>query len=200
MKKHKYIVGVDEAGRGPLAGPVAVGIACVPYDFNWRVLPHVGDSKKVSPRNREVVFKQALTLKKQGKLDFAVILINASVIDKKGITYAVKNGISRAFMKLKLNPKKVEVRLDGLLKAPEEYVNQQTIIKGDLKEKVIGLASIMAKVTRDRMMVRLARTYPEYSFEAHKGYGTKVHRSLIKTHGLSLIHRRSYTKRVLAEG
>lgn len=195
IKKAKYIIGIDEAGRGPLAGPVAVGIACIPRSFDWNTIPGVGDSKKVSEKNREAIFLRAQSLKKQGILNFVVIQISSSTIDRIGITKAVSLGITRGLLKLDMNPKSVDVRLDGLLHAPGEYIRQETIIKGDAKEKVIGLASICAKVTRDRTMVRFARTYPKYGFDIHKGYGTKAHISAIQKHGLSKIHRHSFTKR-----
>ena len=188
-------MGIDEAGRGPLAGPVAVGVVCVPFDFDWSLIPGVGDSKKVSAKNREAVFRRAHTLKKSDQLRFAVVLVGPTVIDRNGITHAVMQGIIKGLLKLKLNPDEVEVRLDGLLKAPPEYRAQTTIIKGDQKEKVIGLASILAKVTRDAYMVRIARDFPEYAFDEHKGYGTKLHREAILVHGLSSAHRRSFTKR-----
>ncbi len=192
MSNFKYIIGIDEAGRGPLAGPVSIGIAVVPVGFNWNMILGVGDSKKVLPKNREAIFRRAKLLKKEGILDYAVVLVSAKVIDAHGITRAVSLGIARALKKLACNPKKVIVRLDGLLKAPQEYVHQKTIIKGDAKEKVIGLASIMAKVTRDRTMVCVARNYPRYGFETHKGYGTLAHRRAIKKYGLSPIHRKSF--------
>ena len=189
------MVGIDEAGRGPLAGPVAVGVVCVPFDFDWSLIPGVGDSKKVSAKNREAVFRRAHTLRKSGLFTFAVVLVGPAVIDRLGITHAVAQGITKGLLTLKLNPDEVEVRLDGLLKAPPEYEAQSTIIKGDQKEKVIGLASILAKVTRDAYMVRIARNYPEYAFDVHKGYGTKLHQQAIFAHGLLSVHRRSFTRR-----
>jgi ribonuclease HII len=99
--------------------------------------------------------------------------------------------------KLKLNPERVDVRLDGLLRAPGEYVYQKSIVRGDAKEKVIGLASIVAKVTRDHHMVRLAKMYPEYRFEIHKGYGTLAHRKAIKKLGLSPVHRKNFCSRIV---
>ncbi len=195
MKNIQHIVGVDEAGRGPLAGPVAVGVALVPVDFDWVLIPGVGDSKKVSAENREAIFRRAKHLRTEGTLTFATALIPASIIDKIGITHAVQKGIVKCLEKLSPNPKTTMILLDGLLHAPEKYVHQETIIKGDAKEKVIGLASICAKVTRDAHMVRVARDYPEYLFDIHKGYGTKKHIEAILTHGLSPIHRRSFTKR-----
>lgn len=196
MQGTKYIVGVDEAGRGPLAGPVAVGIVLIPRNFNWRLILGVVDSKKITPRNREAIFQRAQTLKKQGALNFCVVQVSAQVIDRIGITRSVARGISRGLKKLNVNPTCTDIRLDGLLKAPPEFKKQKTIIKGDAKEKVIGLASICAKVTRDRTMVSLARTYLPYDFDVHKGYGTQAHIATIKKYGLSKIHRRSFTKKL----
>lgn len=196
-KIQKYIIGVDEAGRGPLAGPVAVGVASVPYNFDWDLIPGVGDSKKVSAKNREAIFLHATLLKKAGKINFAVILVSAAIIDRIGITRAVALGIEKGLSKIKCDPQNVSVRLDGLLKAPPTYKDQQTIIKGDAKEKVIGLASILAKVTRDRTMVRVARDFPTYSFEIHKGYGTLIHRKALKKSGLSKIHRKSFCRKYI---
>ena len=194
-KKIRYIAGVDEAGRGPLAGPVAVGVALVPVDFDWDLIPGVGDSKKVSAENREAIFRHAKTLKKQGVLNFAVVLVQASTIDRIGITHAVQKGIEGCLKKLQPDPRSTKILLDGLLHAPHVFIHQETIIKGDAKEKVIGLASICAKVTRDAHMVRVAGNYPQYLFDVHKGYGTKKHIEAIRAHGLSPIHRRSFTKR-----
>lgn len=190
-----YIVGVDEAGRGPLAGPVAVGVAVVPRGFDWRQVPGVGDSKKVSAENRKAIFRRAGTLRRTGTLDFCVALISHTVIDRIGITRAVDRGIVRCFKKLALNPATASVRLDGLLRAPVDFKKQKTIIKGDAKEKVIGLASICAKVARDAYMVRAAQKYPEYSFEVHKGYGTSMHCTAIQKYGIAAIHRRSFCRK-----
>ncbi len=197
MQKIKYIIGVDEAGRGPLAGPVAVGAVCVPSDFDWALIPGVGDSKQITAENREAIFRRARALRRAGQLSFAVSLVGASTIDRIGITRAVALGINRCIKKLNPHPASTHVLLDGLLHAPEKFVHQETIIKGDAKELVIGLASICAKVTRDIYMVRVARDHPEYSFDIHKGYATKKHLEAITIHGLSPIHRRSFTKRFL---
>jgi len=196
VKKPRYIVGIDEAGRGPLAGPVAIGVALIPSNFDWNLIPGVGDSKKVSEKNREVIFHRAKELKQKGLLDFAVVLVSAKIIDTKGVTFAVASGITKGLKKIDVDPNTVEVRLDGLLKAPEEYIHQKTIIHGDALEKSIGLASIMAKVTRDHYMVRIAKKYPLYNFHVHKGYGTLMHRNLIKKHRLSPVHRRSFTRKI----
>ncbi len=196
--KIKNIVGVDEAGRGPLAGPVAVGVVIVPVNFDWNLIPGVGDSKKVSVKNREAIFHRAHELKKQGILNFAVSLIDAYTIDTIGITRSVALGIQNGFTELACDPETTDVKLDGLLKAPAEFMMQETIIKGDAKEKVIGLASILAKVTRDMHMVHVASDYPEYKFEIHKGYGTKVHREAIEKFGLSDIHRKTFCTRIVS--
>lgn len=194
-----WCIGIDEAGRGPLAGPVAVGAVLVRPDFLWEeMLPGVNDSKKLAPKTREDLYEHACVLKADGALDFAVTLVSASVIDTIGIVPAVRRGIARTLAALEREHafSCVDVRcvLDGALRAPSRYTNQETIIGGDGVEKSIGLASILAKVTRDRHMVRLARRYPLYQFDIHKGYGTKTHRALIREYGLSDMHRRSFCR------
>lgn len=195
--KIRYEIGVDEAGRGPLAGPVAVGVVAVPAGFNWNYIPGVGDSKKVSEKKRAVIAQQARVLQQSGIISFHVALIPHTTIDTIGITRAVERGIQKCFSKLNLNPLHTQVKLDGLLSAPEKFIHQETIIKGDAKEKVIGLASILAKVARDAYMVRGAKKYPLYGFEIHKGYGTALHRARIEKYGLSSLHRRSFCKKLL---
>ncbi len=190
-------IGIDEAGRGPLAGPVAVGAVCIPKNFDWKLILGVNDSKKLSHKNREAIFMRTGVLKKEGKLDYSVSMVSASVIDRIGIVPSVQLGISRCLNKINKNPRVVSIKLDGLLSAPKEYENQKTITKGDEKEKIIGLASIMAKVTRDRYMIKIAKKYPKYGLETHKGYGTKEHRGLIIKNNISEIHRVSFCKNVL---
>ena len=204
-----YVIGIDEAGRGPLAGPVSVGVACVPVGFNWDLVPGVNDSKKLTEKKREVIYKQAQQLKKEGKLDFVVCMISASQIDKNGIVPSIQKAMNQALQKiekskLEKNPrgplglKEVLVKLDGGLKAPKEYVHQETIIKGDAKEKVIGLASIMAKVTRDLYMIKKGTdvAFEPYDFAVHKGYGTLKHREYIAKYGLSTMHRVTFCKNI----
>ncbi len=198
-KNPKYLIGIDEAGRGPLAGPVAVGAVLVPHDFDFSVFSVVRDSKKLSPKVRERVFEEVKKSLNQHQISYHVALVNAATIDKKGITNAVREGIAAIFKKLAVDPGDVEVRLDGLLHAPSEFKNQKTVIKGDVTEPAISLASIMAKVTRDRYMVHIAKKYPRYGFEVHKGYGTKMHSDAIKKYGLSKIHRRSFCKKYKSE-
>lgn len=186
-----YVVGVDEAGRGPLAGPVAVGMVKIPVRFDWRSIEGVGDSKKVTPKKRKMVFQCAKELKAERKLDFVVLLGSAEEIDEKGIAVVIRGLVEKGLKKLKADPEEVFVRLDGALRAPSQF-EQETIIKGDQKELVIGLASICAKETRDEYMLKISSQFPEYEFEVHKGYGTKVHRQLILKKGLSPEHRISY--------
>lgn len=187
----KWLIGIDEAGRGPLAGPVAVGVVKIPTDFDWALIPGVGDSKQVTEKRREIIFKRTKELKKLGNLDFAVVMMSAQHIDKQGIARSITVAIDRAIRTLKLDPKHSFIKLDGSLRAPAEFA-QETIIKGDSKELVIGLASIMAKVTRDSYMTRVSKKIPEYGFEIHKGYGTKKHRQSIFENGVSKEHRVTY--------
>ncbi|HEY4512415.1 MAG TPA: ribonuclease HII [Candidatus Paceibacterota bacterium] len=186
------IIGIDEAGRGPLAGPVAVGVCSVPENFDYKFFGLLKDSKKLSEKRREEIFTQMQVLKKEGKINFSVALVSNKVIDTRGISFAIKKGIEGVLQKISANPKSCQIFLDGSLKAPAEFINQETIIKGDEKIPIISLASIAAKVTRDRHMVEMSRKYPVYSFEVHKGYGTRVHLSQIKKLGLSPIHRKSF--------
>ena len=192
-----YIVGIDEAGRGPLAGPVAVGVVAVPGDFDWALIPGVGDSKQVSPKKRLIIFEQAQVLKTAGMLNFRVELASAQVIDQIGIVPTIKHALTRGLEKLALASTSCRILLDGSLTAPVEF-QQQTIIRGDATEPVIGLASILAKVTRDRYMAQLAEqpAYYPYAFDTHKGYGTKSHRESIVAHGLSTEHRVSYCQNI----
>ncbi len=192
----KYIVGIDEAGRGPLAGPVAVGACVVSVDFDFKVFENLKDSKKLSPKRREEIFLIMKDLKKKGQLDFAVALVSSSAIDTVGIVSAIRNGMEGVINKLQISHSEVLIKLDGGLKAPAIY-EQETIIKGDELVPAISLASIAAKVTRDNWMDSLAKKLPEYGFEVHKGYGTKAHLEAILTHGLSEAHRRSFCKRFL---
>ena len=192
----KYFIGIDEAGRGPLAGPVAVGAVMVPLDFDWSLLEGVRDSKKLSEKKREEFFARAVELQESQTLRFAVSTSSAAYIDTYGIVPAIKRALAEALSRLEAEPKDCRVLLDGSLRAPAEYIRQETIIRGDDTEPVISLASIMAKVTRDRLMKRLSSKYPEYDFHVHKGYGTASHLSAIGRCGLSDIHRASFCTRL----
>ena len=190
----RFLIGVDEAGRGPLAGPVAVGIVKVRHDFDIKKhFPGVNDSKQLSEREREEIYELILSFVRMSQLQFCVRFASNVYIDKFGITRAVRRSIYSGVRTLAPEPKGVQVLLDGLLHAPIEY-KQSTIIRGDESEPVISLASIAAKVERDRLMQKLAKKYPVYGFERHKGYGTRAHYEAIGKFGLSEVHRRSYCK------
>lgn len=188
-----FVVGIDEAGRGPLAGPVAVGAVKVAPDFKKGFWKGIKDSKKLSAEERELWFSLALEAGERGELDFHVALVSEKIIDKKGITHAVKLGIKRCLAALRI-PEDSQIFLDGALKAPESFAHQSTVIRGDEKIPIISLASIMAKVVRDRRMTRLAKKFPQFSFDVHKGYGTRLHREAILAYGPTMIHRRSFLK------
>lgn len=188
----KYLIGIDEAGRGPLAGPVSVGAVIVRRDFDFSLVAGIKDSKLLNAAMRDSWYKRLETLRDEGALRFAVAFSSAGVIDRRGIVPAVFSALRRTLVRLEADPAECEVRLDGSLKAPREFTMQRTIIRGDQTEPIISLAAIAAKVERDRLMTRLARKYPEYRFEQHKGYGTDLHRSLIKEYGFSPLHRASF--------
>ncbi|MEK7479686.1 MAG: ribonuclease HII [Patescibacteria group bacterium] len=192
----RYLIGIDEAGRGPLAGPVAVGAVMVPVDFDWSLLEGVRDSKKLSEKKREEFYTRASELAQSKVLHFAVSTSSATYIDRYGIVPAIKRALAEALSRFDIEPHDCRVVLDGSLHAPAEYIHQETIIRGDDTEPVISLASIMAKVTRDRLMKRLSPKYPAYGFDAHKGYGTLLHRRAIAQFGLSDVHRTSFCRRL----
>ncbi len=194
----QYVVGVDEAGRGPLAGPVAVGVVMVPQNFNIKkVFPGVADSKKLTEKKREEIYTLLQQAQRDETLRFVVVFASAQMIDRDGITKAVRSAVWRGVRKLVCRdpgprePSSVRVLLDGLLVAPPEYA-QKTIIRGDATEPIISLASIAAKVERDRLMVEYAKKFPNYGFEVHKGYGTQKHLAAIKKFGLCAIHRATF--------
>ncbi len=199
MSTTRYLIGIDEAGRGPLAGPVSVGAVIVPHDFDWSSVAGAKDSKQMTPKSREEIYKNLFALRKAGKLDFAVAFSSATAIDTRGIVLAVQSALDRALAKVvEVGAlQDAEVLLDGSLHAPEHFSSQKTIIRGDQSEPVISLASIVAKVTRDRLMVRMAKDYPAYGFEIHKGYGTLAHRKAIKESGLCGLHRATFCARLV---
>lgn len=187
-----WLIGIDEAGRGPLAGPVSVGIVAVPEGFDVaREFPGVADSKKLSEKKREALFAMLEARAKGGEVRFKVEFEDAEVIDKEGIATAVRRALARGVNALAPDAALVRLQLDGALRAPSEYA-QETIVNGDEFVPLISLASIAAKVVRDRLMVELSAEHPHYGFEKHKGYGTKAHYEALEKHGLCTIHRRSF--------
>ncbi len=192
----RYLIGVDEAGRGPLAGPVAVGAVMIPLDFDWSLIEGVKDSKQLRAQVRERIFAETEVLARRGKLKYAVRFSSSAMIDELGIARAVKRALTVAIGALEADPLECTVLLDGSLYAPSEFADQRTIIRGDETEPVISLASIAAKVSRDRRMEKLALEYPQWGFDVHKGYGTLDHRRAISRVGLSDIHRASFCTRL----
>lgn len=194
-EKHKYLIGIDEVGRGPLAGPVAVGVVKLKVEslkVNITWTQGFRDSKKLSPKRREEWFVKIKQARSEGWLEYAVAFVAPSVIDRKGIVYAINTALARALKNIEHEIKCTRVLLDGGLRAPAHYTNQETIIRGDEKELAIALASIVAKVTRDKKMVAVAKKHPYHGFEKHKGYGTRAHYKAIKKYGITPHHRKSF--------
>ncbi|HET9641682.1 MAG TPA: ribonuclease HII [Candidatus Paceibacterota bacterium] len=189
----RYLIGVDEAGRGPLAGPVAVGVVMVEEGFDVAVeFPGVADSKSISAGKRERIFSLLEARARKGDVQYRVEFTSAADIDERGIVPAVRSALERGIRALAPDPRSVaSIRLDGSLAAPEEYA-QETIIRGDALVPLISLASIAAKVLRDRHMTELAARYPDYGFERHKGYGTQAHYRALRKRGPCVIHRRTF--------
>jgi ribonuclease HII len=191
----KVVVGIDEVGRGPVAGPVAVGAFLIFDDgFDLHVqnfsIP-LRDSKQLTRVQREAWYEHIETLRDKGMCDFVVSMVPANLIDLRGITHAIRSALAECLELLECTEDAL-VLLDGSLRAPARFKNQITMIKGDEKEMAISLASIVAKVTRDRHMQKLAVRYPQYGFEQHVGYGTEQHYAAIKKHGLTPIHRKTF--------
>lgn len=202
----KYIIGIDEVGRGPLAGPVTVAAVCIrnttikdvrnPVSDIFEMFEGLNDSKKVTPKKREEIFCLIEQAKKDGLLEFSVFSLGNKTIDRKGIVPATQLALDACLKELASDHESTHILLDGGLRADERYTHQETIIKGDTKEPLIMLASIIAKVTRDRYMCELALKYPNYGFQKHKGYGTKAHYEAIKEYGVCSLHRATFLKKL----
>ncbi|KKU58620.1 MAG: Ribonuclease HII [Parcubacteria group bacterium GW2011_GWA2_47_12] len=191
----KFIVGIDEVGRGPLAGPLCIG-ACAVEAGKMRVCRRafagVKDCKQLSPAQREKWFAMIQKNESGGIVQFATAFVGHRFIDQKGMARALRIGICRVLKRLNIEPTACKVLLDGGLKAPAQFTKQKTIIRGDETETLIALASIVAKVRRDRRMIRLAKLFPKYGFDIHKGYGTRQHYKMLRKHGVCDIHRQSF--------
>jgi len=181
----QYIAGIDEAGRGPLAGPVVVGIAIMKPDS---FIEGVNDSKKISEKKREKLYEQIT----EEAIDWAVGIVDQNEIDEINILNATKKALHMAISNLKVRPDRILV--DALEHIDTCGVPYTSIIKGDAKVYSISAASIIAKVTRDRMMQEYDEIYPEYGFSGHKGYGTAKHIQAIKEYGPCPIHRKTFIK------
>lgn len=227
-KNIKWLIGIDEVGRGPLAGPVAVCACIMPYhkspeesykkflkkyekDIKAGGLRDLTgkDSKKLREKDREMWMNFLSKISKEEsvaeeKIHFIYGEMSAKQIDNKGIAVCIKDLIKKhldLFDENFIDAVNAMVLLDGGLKAPERFLNQKTIIKGDEKELVISLASIYAKVSRDSYMKRISKKdkYNKYMFDIHKGYGTKVHMEKIKAYGFSDLHRKSFLRSLLTK-
>jgi len=196
-----YVVGIDEVGRGPLAGPLAVGAVIIEKKFYNELKSsktEFKDSKQLTVKGREQWLSWIQSKAKAGKLDYKVTEVGPGKIDSRGISYCLHQAVSITLNKLRVeDPDQVLILLDGGLKAPARFRHQKTIIGGDRLELAIALASIAAKTKRDRTMIKLDRKYEGYLFAKHKGYGTAEHIKAIEALGLSEIHRRSFCHRWL---
>lgn len=192
--KTRITIGIDEVGRGALAGPVVLAAVWVMPPFRWYhpALGRIRDSKKLTPRRREDWFRHLTT---HPKLVWRVARVSHTVIDRINISKAANLGALRLVRSL-MSRRPARVLLDGGLALPAG-IPHRAIIRGDERIPAIAAASIIAKVTRDRMMVRLGRAYPVYGFAAHKGYATVRHRNAIRRFGPSPNHRRTFLGRVV---
>ncbi len=183
------ICGVDEAGRGPLAGPVVAGAAILPKD---QVILYLNDSKKLSEKRREELFLEV----KEKAVAWSVGIVSPGRIDEINILQATYEAMREAIKGLQLVP---DVLLNDAVTIPGIEITQVPIIKGDAKSVSIAAASVLAKVTRDHMMVEYDQLYPEYGFAKHKGYGTAAHTAAIREFGPTPIHRMSFLKNILGQ-
>ena len=188
-KVYTYIAGVDEVGRGPLAGPVVA--ACVILDKNKQIL-YLNDSKKLSEKKREALYKEIC----ESAVAYGIGIVSPARIDEINILNATYEAMRAAISNLKLKP---DILLNDAVHIPKVDIKQVSIIKGDAKSVSIAAASIVAKVSRDRLMVEYDSLYPEYKFAKNKGYGTKEHIAAIKEHGLCPIHRRSFVGNIVTD-
>ena len=183
-ESHRLIGGIDEAGRGPLAGPVVCAMAIMPLDD---VIDGVNDSKKLSPKKRDLLYEKIISK----AVSYSVSIIDEKAIDEINILNATKRGMNDCIKNSPTAPDLILVDAVNGLHANVEII---PIIKGDAKSYNIACASIIAKVTRDRLMLELSRVYPEYGFDKHKGYGTAQHIENLKKFGPCKIHRATFIR------
>ena len=183
---YKFIAGVDEAGRGPLAGPVCVACVIMPLDED-KIIEGINDSKKLTEKKRDELYDKIISTAIAYKIHF----VDEKVIDNINILNATKEGMAFCINNMSCTPDIVLVDAVKDLKTDVECI---PIIKGDTKSYSIAAASILAKVSRDRLMLEYDKKYPQYAFAKHKGYGTKVHVEALKKYGKCEIHRESFIK------
>lgn len=184
---YEIVCGIDEAGRGPLAGPVVASAVVLPKGY---VVQGVNDSKKLSEKKREELYDVII----DQCVSFGIGEADENEIDEINILNATFLAMNRAVENLTVQP---QIALIDGNQSPHLSIPERLIVKGDAKSASIAAASILAKVTRDRYMLEMAEKYPEYMFQKHKGYGTKLHYEMIEKHGICPIHRRSFLKKVL---
>ncbi|MDE5593385.1 MAG: ribonuclease HII [Clostridiales bacterium] len=177
------LCGVDEAGRGPLAGPVCVCACIMPYDD---IIIGIDDSKKLSEKKREMLYEQITAV-----ADYCVVMVDRRVIDSVNILQATKQGMVQAISGLKVKPELAVIDAVNKLATDVKY---DSVVKADAKSYCVAAASIIAKVMRDRYMRELDKKYPAYGFASNKGYGTAEHISALKAHGYCPEHRRTFIK------
>ena len=182
--EYQYICGIDEVGRGPLAGPVVAGAVILPRDCD---LLYINDSKKLSEKKREELYDSIM----KTAIAVGIGVVGPGRIDEINILHATYEAMETAIQKLDVLP---DILLNDAVTIPNVNIKQVPIIKGDAKSISIAAASIVAKVTRDRLMVEYDKVLPEYGFSSHKGYGSKTHIEAIKKYGPSPIHRNSFIK------
>ncbi len=187
---YKYVCGVDEAGRGPLAGPVCAAAVILPEDIE---IEGLNDSKKLSEKKREYLFD----IIKEKALSFCIAYGSVEEIEKFNILEATFIAMNRSIDGLDVKPD--FALIDGNRVPKNIKIPCETVIKGDAKSASIAAASILAKVTRDRLLLEYDREYPQYNFKKHKGYGTKEHTDLILEYGPCPIHRPSFLKKLLGD-
>ena len=183
-----YICGIDEAGRGPLAGPVVVAAVILPQDS---FIEGINDSKKVSEKKRELLYEQIT----KEAITWGVGIVDQQTIDDINILNATKAGLTQALQELSQKPDLILV--DALSHINTLGIPYKSIVKGDAKCYSIAAASIIAKVTRDRIMRTWDEVYPQYGFAKHKGYGTKMHIDAINEYGICSLHRKTFTKNLI---
>lgn len=183
------VAGIDEAGRGPLAGPVVAAAVILPKDI---FLPFLNDSKKVTEKRRDVLFDQI----KQEALAYGIGIASNALIDEINILQATYEAMREAISKLSKTP---DILLVDAVHIPDINIKQVGIVKGDAKSVNIAAASILAKVTRDRLMLEYDKIYPEYGFASNKGYGTAKHIEALKAYGACDIHRRTFIGNFVGE-
>jgi len=181
------VCGIDEAGRGPLAGPVCAAAVILPTDLE---IEGLNDSKKLTEKKREALFDVV----KEKALAYSIVMVDEKVIDEINILQATLLAMRRAVETLEIKPD--AALIDGNQK-PGLSIEERTVVKGDAKSMSIAAASILAKVSRDRFMLELDEKYPQYQFEKHKGYGTKLHYECIEQFGISPVHRLTFLKKIL---